>query len=250
MIIDRPRQQDLPGLRRIWQEAFGDSDLFLDGFFQTGFAPDQCMCLRIGERPVAALYWFDCHWKDKKIAYLYAIATEKAYRGQGLCRKLMEKTHLQLRSAGYYAATLVPAGEKLFSMYAQMGYRGFCPMTQVEISAGCQPIDLETLTAASYFSHREAYLPTNGICQKEAADYLDRFTQCYRAEDCLACLSREGDTLVFQEFLGNREKIPGILAALNAKTGQLRLPGGDPYGMYLPLEGDIPEDAYLGIPLG
>jgi hypothetical protein len=29
-------------LRKLWQQAFGDSDETLDAFFATGFSPDRC----------------------------------------------------------------------------------------------------------------------------------------------------------------------------------------------------------------
>ena len=38
MIIDNPRPADIPALRKIWQEAFADTEEFLDDFFQVGFA--------------------------------------------------------------------------------------------------------------------------------------------------------------------------------------------------------------------
>ena len=71
MKIDHPAFEQVPGLRQLWQEAFGDSDAFLDGFFDTGFSPRRCLCVTDGE-PVAAVYWFDCRFAGEKLAYLYA----------------------------------------------------------------------------------------------------------------------------------------------------------------------------------
>ncbi len=42
-------------LRRLWQQAFGDSDETLDAFFATGFSPDRCHYIAEQGVPVSAL---------------------------------------------------------------------------------------------------------------------------------------------------------------------------------------------------
>ena len=88
------------------------------------------------------------------------------------------------------------------------------------------------------------------IRQEQTADYLATFTEFYGADGAVMCMSREGERLYFQEFLGDPHILPGVLTALGAKTGHLRMPGGNPYAMHLGFEKTLPEDAYLGIPLG
>ena len=113
MIIDKPTSKEIPALRQLWKQAFGDTDAFLDSFFAHGFAFDRCRCVRIDGVLVAALYWFDCRWQGKKVAYLYAVATDMAFRGKRLCRMLMEDTHSHLQEAGYAGAALVPGSREL-----------------------------------------------------------------------------------------------------------------------------------------
>ena len=122
MIIDKPRSETLPALKDLWQEAFGDSREFIDTFFRTGFSPERCRCLWKDDHLVAALYWFDCDWEKRKLAYLYAVATDKAFRNQGLCKKLMEDTHRHLEALGYSGTVLVPGEPELFSFYKKLGY--------------------------------------------------------------------------------------------------------------------------------
>ena len=55
MNIDVPRKGQIPALRALWREAFGDSDAFLDTFFATGFSPDRCRCIVEGGEAQAAL---------------------------------------------------------------------------------------------------------------------------------------------------------------------------------------------------
>lgn len=251
MTIDRPTGRDIPALRQLWQQAFGDSDAFLDGFFATGFSPARCRCLHLEGGLASALYWFDCRWKEKKVAYLYAVATEAAFRGRGLCRTLMEDTHRHLRLQGYSGAALVPGNEGLFSLYKKLGYRPFCPMRTVTVDAGEPAITPRSISPDSFLLQRRNRLPENGLLQgKETVAFLATFAQFYTAGDALFAVAREESTLHFQEYLGDPGLLGGVIAALGAKKGIVHLPGGNRNtAMYLPLNGGKALPAYLGIPL-
>ena len=123
MIIKRPENEHIPALTSLWMQAFGDTEAFVKTFFSTGFAFERSMVCLEEDAVVAALYWFDCLWEDKKVAYLYAIATDADHRGKGICAELMKHTHRHLQQAGYAGAILVPADEGLARMYAKLGYR-------------------------------------------------------------------------------------------------------------------------------
>ena len=60
MTIDSPKIDQLPQLRALWKEAFGDTDAYLDSFFTLGFSPERCRCVTEDGQVSAALYWFDC----------------------------------------------------------------------------------------------------------------------------------------------------------------------------------------------
>lgn len=249
MGIDMPRPEDIPALRRLWQEAFGDDHVFLDGFFETAFSYDRCRCVTLNGYPAAALYWFDCIWQDKKVAYIYAVATDKAYRGRGLCRFLMEDTHRHLLENGYIGAALVPEGDGLFTLYGKMGYRPFCPMDSKEIPAGVNPIPIKKLTPEEFGKKRRSLLPQGAVLQEGVTlTYLARFTDLYEAEGCIMSLSCASGNAYFQEFLGDPQQLPGILAALGVKKGTVPLPGGRNSAMYYSPEPEMP--TYLGLSLG
>ena len=38
MIIKAPQVSNIPALRALWKDAFGDTDTVLDAFFQTAFS--------------------------------------------------------------------------------------------------------------------------------------------------------------------------------------------------------------------
>ena len=59
MTINAPIPRQIPQLKALWQQAFGDTAAFIDNFFATGFAPVRCRCLTLDGDVAAALYWFD-----------------------------------------------------------------------------------------------------------------------------------------------------------------------------------------------
>lgn len=237
---------DVTQLRSLWQTAFGDPQAFLDLFFSAAFSPERCCYLSEDGVLAGALYWFDCFCGEKKIAYIYAVATDPQFRGRGFCRRLMEKTHAALRQQGYAGAVLVPGDPGLFEMYGKMGYRVMSGMDSFRCAAG-KAARLQKLTREEYAALRRRFLPDGGILQEgENLLFLSQFAEFYAGEDFLLVASREDGKLFCPELLGSREAAPGITAALGCTEGAFRVPGSKPFAMYHALtEGETP--AYFGL---
>ena len=240
MRIDYPKEEQLPGLRRLWRDAFGDTDAFLDCFFSTAFSADRCRCITIDDRVAAALYWLDCRFDDRPIAYAYAVATGSTFRMQGLCRKLMENTRQLLCSLGYAGILLVPGEPELFAMYKTMGYKTCSHVREFTCRCGENPVALRPIGAEEYAQLRRKFLPTGGVIQEgENLQLLQSLCTLYAGE---GFVYSEG-----AELLGRIDAAPGILAALGKEKGSFRCPGKEkPFAMYLPLtEGSFPQ--YFGL---
>lgn len=250
MTIDTPRDSHIPALRQLWQKAFGDTDEFLDGFFSVGFAPERCRILLADGQVTAALYWFDCQWNDKKVAYLYAVATDPARQGKGFCRQLMENTHAHLHTLGYHGAILVPGNEGLFTLYKKLGYSPCCGAEQRTITTGTEPVPCKKISASAYASAQKKLAGKNCVFHSQGTlTFLSTFAAFYEGPGFAFCGAPDKDTFFFQSFLGDRTKLPGVLAALHAEKGVLRLPGKTPYAMYHSLDGDDTLPQNFEIPL-
>lgn len=238
-------------LRALWKEAFGDTDAFLDGFFRTGFSIDRCATAYRNGHLAGALYWFDCFWGERKLAYIYAVATAKAFRNQGVCRSLMEQCHQALSSQGYAGAVLVPVDRQVASLYEKLGYRNFGGMERIRIQAEGAPLSLRELTAAEYAAKKEAYLDENAIRQNgKLLAFLSTYVRFYEADGLLFCVATEEDSAWFQEFLGDVQLAPGVLQTLQVSKGHLRLPDGrTPFAMYRSFTQGTDLPTYLGIAL-
>lgn len=248
MIIDKPTSTE--PLRQLWKQAFGDTDAFLNTFFAFGFSTERCRQLSVDGKVAAALYWFDCAFNGKKISYLYAVATDEAYRNRGLCRLLMEDTHRHLKGLGYAGALLVPGNAGLFAFYKKLGYRTCSSVSEFTCKAD-GAASLKSIRIDDYFHRRKSYLPAGSV---ELGDNMLNFL-CeqyffYEGKDFLLCATAEGDTLVVSELLGNISAAPGIVAAMGKKQGRFRTPGNDkPFGMYYPLTYSQDKPSYFALAL-
>ncbi len=251
--IGTPAPRDREALRALWQEAFGDTDEFLDLFEKTAYSPERARRLTVDGHCAAALYWFNCECEGQKIAYLYAIATAKAHRGHGLCRRLMEDTHEHLRRLGYAAALLVPSEPSLFCFYEKLGYKTATTVSEFSCDASDEPMELTPINAAEYAKLRREMLPVGGIVQEnENLSYLSAQAELYRGKDLLLAARREDERLIGIELLGDASTAPKILKAFGKEKGNFRTVGiGEnqrDFSMIIPLRApNPPKPTYFGL---
>lgn len=247
MNIDHPVKNQIPQLKALWKQAFGDTDEEIDEFFRTGFSENRCLCALVDRQVAAALYWFDCSVQENKVAYLYAIATEKSFQRQGFARKLIRFAHSHLTSNGYRGAILVPGEESLFRFYERSGYTPFGAIGEFTCQKAHDPVSLSKISKDAYIALRKGYLPQGGVFQEDALlDCLDGF---YQGDDFICTAIPRGEKLFVPELLGNAEKAPRILAALGFEQGIFRVPGNDrKFAMFCPFA-DIPAPTYFSLAL-
>lgn len=238
-------------LQALWQEAFGDPDVFIEAFFRAGYTPRRCHYIAQDDVPVSALYWFDCDLAGRKIAYIYAVATLKSHRGKGLAARLLRETHEILRQQGYAGAILVPSGAALFDFYRRFGYKTATTVSRFTCEAADAPVALREITPQEYTRLRAGYLPEGAVAQDgQCMAYLAAYCRFYAGEDFLLVCEDSPDGLWAQEFLGNAQAAPGILKALGFARGRFRTPGTQSdFAMWLPFREDCPKPSWFGLAL-
>lgn len=251
MTFEYPDSSRIPGLRGLWKEAFGDSDTFLDAFFDAGFSPRRCRCITEDGAVLAALYWFEATCREQRFAYLYAIATAKSHRGQGLFSALMENTKGLLTEEGYDGILLVPETDDLGRMYEKFGFSACTTVREATVKAGVESAAVREIGAAEFAALRRGVLPEDAALQEgETLAFLA--TQCHfwAGEGWLAVGQVYDGKLVCQEFLGDEEAIPGLLRALEVPSGHFRMMGTQrSFAWLLPLQPHCVRPAYFGLAL-
>ena len=245
MIIDAPQNTDIPALCALWKDTFGDTDDFLKDFFSTAFSPKRALCAREDGSIVGMLYWFDCIYEQKRIAYLYAVATHRDYRNRGICNALMDTAHLILQKNGYAGVILVPAEEHLFSFYKRMGYTTCAHNSILSTTATDEPIEMHPLSSAEYAALRPHFLPKQSVLQEgENLLFLERLADFWVGDGILLAVRKDTDSLFGLELLGDLSLAPHIARTLGFKTAEFRTVGQDtPFAMFRSLE-----DSPLSLP--
>lgn len=248
MKIDFPTPAQGKQMVKLWQEAFGDSLEFIEGFFCTAFSPARCRCVTIDGQVVAGLYWLDAELDGLRYAYLYAVAVAKSHRGQGLGRLLMEDTRDHLTYRGYDGILLYPQDDGLRQMYEKMGYETCTSVSRFTCVPSGEPVKLRRIDRDEYAALRRTYLSAGDLIQEnENIAYLEMMAFFYAGEDFLLAASKEGQSLYAPELLGNVNSAPGILAALRCTEGTFQTPGNEiPWAMYLPISKKAKRPGYFG----
>lgn len=249
-----PDEAMIPSMRRLWKEAFGDSDEALDCFFESAYSKERCRVIADGNEVLGALYIFDCECKNKKIAYIYAVATLEKVRGQGICRALMSDTHNYLKKKGYSGAILVPSERSLFDFYEKMGYKTCSAIGEAELAAQEGNLRLEKLGKQEYIDNRRLLLPQNGVVQEnENVDFLATYASFYKCDGFLLAAYEADGALFGVELLGSLEAVPQAVAVLGCKKGFFRIPPCEqpnakirPFAMYLAFDYS-PAPDYFGL---
>ena len=236
MNLDHPKREQVPQLRCLWKEAFGDTDAFLDHFYSKAFSADRCLCATVDGEVAAMAYWFHC----EAYAYIYAVATAEKHRGKGISHALMARIHEILTQRGYAGCLLVPGEESLRKFYRSMGYENCGGVAEFDAEAGT-PLPLRKLEPQEYATLRRQYLPAGGVAQEGVnLDFLACWATFYAAPNALVAAVWEDGKLLVLDLLGDVQAAPGIVAALGADTGWFRAPGEKPFAMHKPLNGNIP----------
>ncbi len=124
MEYTRSVREDVPRLRRLWKEAFGDGEEFLDLFFGTFYRPEETLVGREKGEPVTMLvlaptgFW--AGGEERSLPYVYALATAPGCRGKGAARGLL---NYAAGLAGGEGLCTVPAQESLHRFFASAGFR-------------------------------------------------------------------------------------------------------------------------------
>ena len=252
MTIEKPTAAQQRQLRGLWQEAFGDTEEYLDLFFSAAFSPSRCRCAVEEGTVTAALYWLDGTCRGIKIAYLYAVATAKAFRGRGIASKLMADTHAHLTRLGYAGAVLVPGEAPLFGFYEKLGYRTCSHITDFVCTGSSDEVQLRRIDGADFAKQRReilSFLEPGAVIQEgESMALLEAQCRFYAGQNFLLAARAEGDILMGMELLGDPQNAPGIVATLGYREGRFRTRGtGRAFAMFHPLSDNIEPPTYFGL---
>ncbi len=270
MTLGLSQRTDIPALKRLWGQAFGDGEALLGPFFSGLYRPEDTFVAREGEQVVSMAFQVPmtvcCQGRGWPAAYLYAVATEEAHRGQGLCGAVLDFAARVLKERGCKLLLLLPAEAGLRELYLHKGFDGFSRVDLQEEAAVPTPGGIEAVSAMGYWELREGLLagyayvscPVPVLAFQETVSKLGGggLYRIFdgRTEGC-CCVARDrGGMAVIYELLWPGERRQGIslaTRAVGASRALVRTPGdGKPFAMarWLVPAPELPPP-YLGIAL-
>lgn len=116
---DETRQQT----RDLWRTCFGDSEEFMDVYFDEKYTDSRNLCIRQNGKVVAATqvlpYRMTFYGTVQHVGYLSGLATLPEHRGRGFATNLLHEAHRRLYREGAALSFLIPQSESLFRFYEQ-----------------------------------------------------------------------------------------------------------------------------------
>lgn len=120
-------RSDRPALAALWQMVFGDQPDVTDAFFEVFRAQNISYAAKRDGEILSAFHLLPCSIRQGDDvycgSYLYAAATKKEARGQGLMRALLAYAADRQRGAGADFICLYPAEPSLYTYYAKSGFQ-------------------------------------------------------------------------------------------------------------------------------
>lgn len=212
------RPEDRPQLKALWQLAFGDSEEYIDGFWERFLRADGCVVAEADGAVVSAMYvvpgirLLPCRESALTAGYTYALATLPAYRGHGIgsavyraaCEKALESAD---------AACVLPAEESLYPFYEQAsGARPLGGIREGSVSnadlTGLPARQMSRIPARQYAGMRERFLggTPHAVFPDELYDAMEASgTEFLMTEDILAAAESDNGSCRVLELLA-----PGV----------------------------------------
>ena len=188
-------RKDIPGLKQLWKESFGDEDAYIDSFFEMLYQDSSVLLEEKDGMLLGASFFLPGRIFTKQgwqtIRYVYALAVYPEYRGQKIASRLLDE------AADRYKTPLItePADQGLADrFYAPYGFKHcfFLDYTRIsdtdhtaggtlsgsgKMALAAQSLDNENISsrkvewkissidAEEYFKLREKYFCKNGFVE-------------------------------------------------------------------------------------
>lgn len=242
-MIQFAADSDIEQIKRLWVQAFGDSVESAAYFLTHCSRPDDILIDQEGGNVCAMLTMLPlrlCFGGETVPArYIYAVATDMAYRGQGRSTRLLSHAHSYMKQNGVAASLLVPASESLFAFYAQRGYQRAFSLSETAYEAASLPVigpdvSIDFCTPEEYARIRQKAFARNRAFAAWEDDMLSRvmayahlfggtfYRICTKDGEAAAFCVKEGDVAAVKELACAGVEEDKAVAALHTRLGAAR----------------------------
>ena len=160
-------KNELVAVKKLWQEVFGDDEIWIDRFFYHLYQ-DNILIAKVKGKIVAmatllsATFLFE--QKEYAMRYVYACATTPLFRGKKIMSKILDKAFEDSENRGEAGLFLLPADAQLYDFYLKNGFSAFFYHDKQEFSLPdfaekqSHLYNVQKISAEKYYSSRNSYL--------------------------------------------------------------------------------------------
>ena len=116
--------------RRLWQLSFGDTDEFLDRYFDRLYREEDVLLAAEGRKAIGHLQFpqltLSLGEETLPAGYVVAVCTHPDHRGKGIMRPLLHEALRREKARGDVVSVLLPAEDWLYRYYTSVG--GYAPV--------------------------------------------------------------------------------------------------------------------------
>lgn len=244
----RSRAGDIQPLKNLWKIAFGDSDVYINGFFDHNFSEGSAVLAECSGLVTCAIHLMPAGSLKTQggllsCVYAYALATLPEWRNRGLASRVASFA-IESSRESFDCNIIRPAEVSLFPFYEAAGYRPFFSIDEREVLAQEVPVyageraRLCKVSPAQYAVLREGLLPALSVS----------YGGSFLAYQGLAC-EKSGGGFFAVEALGAGLS-PGCAAIEVAENGrvfvkELLLPGVRPDAALSCIKSHFPAVSYV-----
>lgn len=190
---------DVKSLKLLWADVFNDEEKYINKFFDSVFSTQNTFVALDQNMPVGMMFMLDATLKlgenTFNAGYIYAVATDKNYRGQGIMSALEDYANTVARDRKISVLALVPANKSLFKMYEKLGYKTvFYKKNTVITSVENKKSQLLDCTKENFLELRKnmlkeeiSYFEFNDICKNYRYDTLKEYLEVLLYTDDSVC---------------------------------------------------------------
>jgi len=124
MVVRKLEDKDLINAKKLWKQAFGDSDRYIDYNFSANLDLKNSLAIFIDDRLACMLFMLPkkISIDDKKMDtfFIAGVATDLDFRYQGYAKSLMAHAHEVLKNSGFSFVFLYPFNH---DFYRKLGYQ-------------------------------------------------------------------------------------------------------------------------------
>ena len=260
--------EDINSLKELWIETFDEKGTAVDNLFAVIFSMCNSFVATCDNKIVSMVHLINSQVNGVKALYLYAAATNKDFRSQGIMSSLIK---FALNETDAEICVTLPASESLYSYYSKLGFEPLkaksAVLSRKEVVTLAKPYELQEIFVNGFCGIRNRVLKDNFLFwNNKFIDYALSYNELYGAKIIknnfgYAILFEDDNVCNVLEFICDNRNAPFLLTDILSVThsekfnfhlspNQLFVNGIEKnYGMAMYMSEYKPDNIYLGLTL-